>query len=122
MKILLIDDNSDILELLTMQFVSIYPAAKISRASDGMEGMVHCRSEKFDIICTDWHMPHVSGEKLLITLRHESSPNLNSPVFVISGDNEVDFVVKKFQNVFNLGKPFEISQIEALCKRFPKAA
>jgi DNA-binding response OmpR family regulator len=122
MKILIIDDNPDILELLYMQLEALYPKATIAKASDGMEGMVQCRSEKFDLICTDWHMPHVDGEKLLTTLRHESSPNLTSTVFVMSGDDDVNNVIKKFQNVFSLGKPFDMKKIESHYKSFPKAA
>jgi two-component system chemotaxis response regulator CheY len=122
MKILIIDDNPDILEILSVQLESLYPKAMIAKASDGMEGMVQCRSEKFDLICTDWHMPHVNGEKLLVTLRHESSPNFNSPVFVMSGDDDVNSVIKKFQNVFCLGKPFDMKKIENHYKSFPKAA
>jgi len=122
MKILIIDDNPDILEILSTQLASLYPRAQIYKAQDGMEGMVHCRSEKFDLICTDWHMPHVDGEKLLITLRHQSSPNLTSTVFVMSGDDQVESALKKFQNVFSLGKPFDLEKVAAMCKRFPKAA
>ncbi len=80
MKILIVDDNHDILDLLE---VFLYGAYELITALNGFEGLKTAREKRPDLIITDIMMPVMDGIKLLNSLRGD--PNTASiPVIAIT--------------------------------------
>jgi CheY-like chemotaxis protein len=69
-KILLVDDNHDILDLLE---IYLYKDYTITAAVNGFEGLVKARHQKPDCVITDIMMPVMDGIKFFNNFRKEDS-------------------------------------------------
>jgi CheY-like chemotaxis protein len=67
-KVLLVDDNHDILDLLE---VFLYGKYDLITAINGFEGLKNARELQPDLIITDIMMPVMDGIKFLNSLREE---------------------------------------------------
>ena len=81
-KILIIDDEEDVLTYLTA-FFSDNDFYVIS-ATDGKEGIKKALSEKPDVITLDISMPEESGVKALRELQNNENTK-NTPIIIITG-------------------------------------
>jgi CheY-like chemotaxis protein len=81
--ILLVDDDPDILRLLTM---TLRPEGyRLLSASDGNAALEITRAERPDLLLLDWNMPGRNGLEVCRVLRTESDPNLrNVPVVLLT--------------------------------------
>ena len=79
-NILVIDDEEQMRDLLDMMLTDDNHSVKT--ASDGVEGLLACHHEKFDLIITDINMPHKNGIDFLIEIQKF---NKKIPVIAISG-------------------------------------
>ena len=81
-KLLIIDDNKDILTALN-EFLSKKKYDVVS-ASDGLDGLKLLETEKqgFDLVITDLIMPNISGVGLISILK-KNFPDI--PVIAITG-------------------------------------
>lgn len=81
--ILLVDDDPDILRLLTM---TLRPEGfRLLSATDGNEALAIARAERPDLLLLDWNMPGRSGLEVCRALRAESDPRLrNVPVVLLT--------------------------------------
>ena len=81
-KILVVDDEPDILRWLTLLFEN--NGYRVVTAKDGLEGMEKARSEKPDLITLDISMPTESGVKMYRNLHNDE--NLTGiPVVLVTG-------------------------------------
>ena len=80
MKILVVDDDPHVLELLAVLLESAGYA--ISRATSGREALKSLRREQFDIMVLDLEMPDLDGFDVLKTTRSEFT---DLKVLVVSG-------------------------------------
>jgi two-component system phosphate regulon response regulator PhoB len=82
-KVLVVDDEPDILLLLTRTLRS--ENFDLITASDG-EGALHLARIEFpDLILLDWHMPRLDGLAVSRELRAESDPRLSGvPIVLIT--------------------------------------
>lgn len=105
MKILLVEDESSVRELLKVLLEG--EGYEILEAKDGLEGLLKAEFTKPDLMILDLMMPDVDGERVLRQLKSEE--NLAEiPVLVVSGKYEALDRCKKLlgnDNVFQ--KPFE---------------
>ena len=81
-KILIIDDEEDVLTYLTA-FFSDNDFYVIS-ATDGKEGIKKALSEKPDVITLDISMPEESGVKALRELQNNENTK-NTPIIIVTG-------------------------------------
>ncbi len=65
-KILVVDDDPNITRALWRRFRSV--GIEVIRSHHGKEGMVLAMTELPDVIITDYKMPGISGEGLLMNL------------------------------------------------------
>ena len=80
-RVLVIEDDDDVAELLTLQ-LEFGLDAKVVRARDGYVGLALLRSEDFDVAVLDVLLPGASGLAILERLqRHE----VLTPVVVLTG-------------------------------------
>lgn len=66
-RVLIVDDDPAALELVQMLVEEAFPAAVISKASNGFEGLQALGRQTPDVLVTDIVMPHIDG---LAMLRH----------------------------------------------------
>lgn len=113
-KILIVDDDPEILEVLQDTFESF--GYKVTVAKDGNEALFKIQAQEFKLVLTDLHMPNLSGQQLIKTLKIK---NPKSPqVLALSGYSD-----STIEELFNLGcdgffsKPFNAVNIrEAIQK------
>ncbi|MDH4267215.1 MAG: response regulator [Deltaproteobacteria bacterium] len=80
-KILVIDDEPDVLTYLTMLLED--QGYETCSAKDGLEGMEKIRQERPDLVCLDLLMPRKTGVKLYHEMRKD--PDLkNIPVVMVT--------------------------------------
>ena len=89
-KILLIDDEEDVLIYLSTFFKD--NGFNVIEARNGKEGVAKAIKEKPDVITLDVSMPEESGVKALRELQ-ESTVTKNTPVIIVTG---VDSEFKRF--------------------------
>ena len=106
--ILLVDDDPDIVRLLTM---TLRPEGfRLLSASDGNAALEIARAERPDLLLLDWNMPGRNGLEVCRSLRSESDPDLRDvPVVLLTAHVEAqdtaagfaagvtDYVTKPFK-------------------------
>ena len=95
MKILLVDDNSSITELLS-QYLEVKGYQCTSR-QDGRSGLDLIRSGKFDLIFLDLAMPEFSGMDLLKELSSNELKENN--IALLTASNISDSQMKEINKV-----------------------
>lgn len=110
MKILFIEDNKDLLELLKEALSSDHI---INIASSGKDGLFLIYHEKPDIIFLDIMMKGLNGFDVLKMIRKDNVSK-NIPVYIISAltDNETIEKTKELGANGYIKKPFKISEIK----------
>ncbi len=81
-KILVVDDDPNITRALWRRFRSV--GIEVIRSHHGKEGMVLAMTELPDVIITDYKMPGISGEGLLMNLKYNDVTK-NIPVIMVTG-------------------------------------
>ena len=81
-KILVVDDDPNITRALWRRFRAV--GIEVIRSHHGKEGMVLAMTERPDVIITDYKMPGISGERLLMNLKYNDVTR-NIPVIMVTG-------------------------------------
>lgn len=84
MKILLIDDNADIVKLLDTLLKSV--GYEITTALNGKDGLDLIVKEKFDLILLDITMPDFSGFDVVASLQDSDNLKKNNIIFFTAAD------------------------------------
>jgi len=123
MKILIVDDEPLILEILQEMYEESFADVTVTKAVDGAQALHLCWQHTFDLICTDYHMPALDGLELTQMIRTKIGPNQNTGIVFLSGFiPEFKFKVETIANVFLLDKPVEMDRlmrISSLASRTP---
>lgn len=109
-KILLIDDNQDIRDLMRMMLESA--DFQVFEGEDGARGLTKAREIKPDLILLDVMMPGISGYQVLEQIRQEKDSHLRDvPVLMITAKSQSEdidralslgatgYIVKPFRQV-----------------------
>ena len=84
MKILLVDDNPEILKLLSESLNNHgFDTSQFADPSDAFEAY---KSEHFDVVITDYTMPKMNGLELLTAIRNYDP---GAYLIVITGDTDL---------------------------------
>ena len=111
LKILLVDDEEDILELISDLLNEIVPN-KTDLARNGKVALDLTLSNKYDLIITDYKMPVLNGEEFVKALRKEQ--NSATPVIMFSGfiDDKTVAPLHDLPGFFTFfSKPFKEQQL-----------
>jgi CheY-like chemotaxis protein/phosphoribosyl 1,2-cyclic phosphodiesterase len=112
--ILLVDDDPDIVRLLTM---TLQPEGfRLLPASDGNTALEIARAERPDLLLLDWNMPGRSGLEVCRTLRAESDPDLREvPVVLLTAQAEAEDTAAGFAAGVTdyVTKPFKPAHIRS---------
>ncbi|WP_372651280.1 response regulator [Halobacteriovorax sp.] len=84
MKILIVDDESKILDILEECLNTKY-MCDIDRADNGLDAFILCQDNKYDFIVTDHKMPFMSGAALISGVRTRVNMNQKTPILMLTG-------------------------------------
>lgn len=110
MKILIIEDDINILSFLTRGFKE--DGYIIDSANNGKDGEYLAFRNRYDVIILDWMLPLKSGIEVLRSLRKK---NVTIPIIILSAKNEI---IDKVSGL-NIGaddylsKPFSFEELQA---------
>ncbi|NUM35650.1 MAG: response regulator [Candidatus Brocadiae bacterium] len=103
-SILLIDDDKDILDLLSLTLKK--EGYQISTACDGLEAILNLGKENFDLLICDVDMPNLNGFQLIEFCKHKG---IKTPVIFLTAKTEEQEELKGFQlgAVDYIKKPYQ---------------
>jgi len=109
-KLLLVDDDEDFLELLSMQLSSRY---QLSLARDGEEALTKVAEERPDMVLLDVMMPRLGGWSVCWTLKnHEEYGKI--PILFLTAVTATDKIRQQLSRADGyLIKPFETNELLA---------
>ena len=105
MKILVVEDDAEVREVLIL---ALSPHYSVIEASNAMEGAKKHDTDRPDIIITDMSMPGISGVELIKQIRKTDQA---VPILAISGINSQLRLADQAGADASLMKPFTLSQL-----------
>ena len=110
MKILIIEDDQDILNFLVRGFSEINYL--VETANNGSDGEYLASINKYDAIILDWMLPIKNGIDILKSLRNN---NIFTPILMLTAKNEIESKVIGLQTGCDdyLSKPFSFDELKA---------
>ena len=118
MKVLLVDDNLDITDLLS-KFLKAKGYENVV-ANDPREGLKRIKNEKFDVVFLDIHMPEISGWEIIQALESENILKDQKIVIFSAHDfntAEVKELLKKEGIEGYLKKPIQLNELLTVLAR-----
>ena len=115
MNFLVVDDNPDILNLVS-SIIKLFGHGA-DEANDGFEAIEQFQNHRYDVVITDAEMPKIDGSKLCRFLKSQSSG-----VYIIgmSGSSSALKGLEDAGADVCLSKPFSMHTLEAaIGNRFP---
>jgi len=112
MKILLIEDDSKLLENIKKGLKTY--GFRIDTAKDGEEGLYIAQNNKYDVMIIDWMLPKLSGIDLVKKLRNEG---IKTPILILTAKSGIEDKVEGLQVADDyLTKPFDFEELVARLK------
>ena len=111
-KILIIDDDSMVRELLKM---TLSPQHTILESPDAETALEMIESEPPDLILLDWVLPGLSGVHIVRLLRRNQRW-AEIPVIIISarGEEQTRTLAHEYNLSGHLAKPFDVNELRLL--------
>jgi DNA-binding response OmpR family regulator len=118
-RVLVIDDNDEITELLKDYFE--FEKIECIVINDGRTGLEELRSKKrsYDFILLDLAMPGFSGMDIFNKLKEENLLDSNN-IVIFTASSQKDNEMLREGAKYILRKPFSLDEIKGLVKRFTK--
>jgi phosphate regulon transcriptional regulator PhoB len=119
-KILIVDDEPDIVELVSYNLKK--DGFRVMTASDGEEALRKIRKDKFDLVVLDLMLPGIQGVELCRIIRNDPK-TANTPIIMLTAKGEeVDRVIGLESGADDyMTKPFGsrelIARIKAILRR-----
>jgi len=110
MKILMIEDDLNILSLLKENFKE--EGFIIDTAQNGEDGEYLATINNYDIIILDWMLPKKNGIEVLKTLRNK---NISTPVIMLTAKGNIEDKINGLKTGADdyLAKPFSLEELQA---------
>lgn len=116
-KFLLIDDESDFLELLSEALVDEFDT-NIQVSTNPVEALELLQSEKFDLVLSDYMMPKINGGDLVKSIRAKDGPNKDTPIIILTGNVEaIPQDVKGLKSISFLNKLYYLTHLTSYVKK-----
>ena len=119
MKALIIEDNADVVEAISLCLQIRWPEVDISASALGLNGVEMVRSLSFDIIILDLNLPDIDGLEVLRQIRAFS----NIPIVIVTVRGEEDDQAKGLEIGADdyIVKPFRprdlVARVNAVLRR-----
>jgi CheY-like chemotaxis protein len=106
-KVLVIDDEQDILELWISQIKLMDILIEVHSATNGLEGLTLTNAvPNYDLIITDFKMPQMNGLEFIQKLRENHNYHETPVMFFTGYLPELKEHTSNLENVFLFDKPF----------------
>jgi DNA-binding response OmpR family regulator len=92
MRVLLVDDDVDMLDVST--YALRRHGFDVSAATDGPSALERWRTDRPDLVLLDVNMPRLGGVEVCRAIREQSS----TPIIIMSAFNDEDRIVDAFEN------------------------
>ena len=120
MRILLVEDNLEISEVMTV-YCGFKKDIDCKVVNSGQEGLERIRNENFDLILLDLAMPEFSGKDVIQSFTRDQLVQKNVVIFTASSD---PLVLEQMKNtgvkeIFK--KPFSLEQLTELIEKYRPA-
>jgi DNA-binding response OmpR family regulator len=104
-KILIVDDEPDLVETLTIMLVN--RSFVVLTAFDGDDGLIKAKDEQPDVILLDLMMPKMDGFEMIKRLKSDEATNA-IPVIILTArsDTEARFKTHRYEANAYMVKPF----------------
>jgi two-component system response regulator VicR len=118
MKILVIDDDPDIVEVVSLGLQQRWPEAMLVAASLGETGINMTKSEAPDIVILDLGLPDMSGFEVLKQVRSFSCV----PIIVLTAHGEESAIVEGLDlgADYYIVKPYRLTELVARIRRLTR--
>jgi two-component system NtrC family sensor kinase len=115
-RILIVDDEKYILDFF-IEIFRMYPM-QVDTAEDGLVAMEKLTQNDYDVVITDFKMPHMSGRELFQWIK-EKRPQLAKRIIFVTGDTVSTETRLFFENNSNffLAKPFKIEEVKEVIQQ-----
>jgi two-component system NtrC family sensor kinase len=115
-RILVVDDEKYILDFFVEVFQSL--PLQVDTANNGQTAMQKMQMADYDLIITDFKMPHMSGRDLYNWVK-ENRPHLAHRIIFVTGDTVSTETRSFFENHNNLylAKPFKIEDVKEVVQQ-----
>lgn len=120
MRVLLVEDNAALAAVLRFNLERL--PAEVTWASDGEEARALLNQEAYDVLITDYQLPHASGREVIEAAR-SSAINKGCPVILLTAkalELDGDRIKEELQVEEVISKPFSpraiVHMVGALAK------
>lgn len=124
MRLLVVDDHPLMVKMLK-NILKQLGFNNVISAENGVKALEIIRSEKIDLVITDWNMPEMSGLELLHAIREDDSSK-EIPVIMVTAEGLEENVVEAVKTGVDnfIVKPFAPATIkvkieQVMSRRFP---
>ena len=93
MRILVIEDDVNIVEAITIAFETTWPDAKVISTSLGEKGVELVETGNFDAVILDLGLPDISGFEVLKQIRLFS----DIPILILTATSDEMYIIKGFE-------------------------
>lgn len=109
-RILIVEDDNDIRELLKQCLSEEFPSAGIVTACNGAEGLLKTRDSDFDVILSDINMPVMNGMDFLAELRKSKN---YTPFIILTAHGDLPMTVMALRQgaIDFIHKPFDMERV-----------
>lgn len=117
MRVLVVDDFAT-MRRIVKNLLKRIGIEDIEEAEDGLQALQKLKSEKFDLIVSDWNMPNMTGIELLQTVRNDPAMK-KLPFLMVTAEAEKDnvFLAIKMGVSNYIVKPFTADVLEEKLKK-----
>jgi len=117
---ILVADDSGVMRKIIIRALNSVGATDIVQAADGQEAIDHFNSASFDLVLTDWNMPHKTGIEVLEEIRQKDKA---IPVILITTESEKARVLQAIQAGVSdyLTKPFDSDALKEKLDKYVSA-
>lgn len=119
-RVLVVDDDPDLLFLVAHGVKSLAPDYQVKTAVDGEVALAQAKQQKFDLIVTDYMMPGMTGLELIEKV-HEMSPETQFILMTAHHDtNRIRSQLGDLELSGFIGKPFTMPDLMDVVKKVIK--
>ena len=113
LRILVVDDAAFVRDTVKRTLRKFLPGVDIIDATNGHRAVSALKTNKIDLILSDWEMPEMSGEELLQWVRAQERYQ-NTPFIMVSSRGDKDHVITAVKSGVSdyLAKPFTPEELQ----------
>jgi signal transduction histidine kinase len=112
LRLLVVDDEPDVRATLAQMLSEA--GHSVDSVGNGKCALAALRSDRFDLVVSDYLMPGMNGAELIAQARQVRP---DQPFLVVSGFSDSDELMRSCPNTVRLGKPFTATELLAAVER-----